>query len=94
MLDLLSKLTENYILPFNQEVNIIENKASFFLIYNSSSSGSQAKYLLQEQQNINNSLVINCISVIIFIFIILYIRNKKISKLYKFFIYIRVYNGI
>lgn len=82
-IDLCSKILALKILPYNKQVNILEDNLYFYLVFNSGSSGGQADYLLKNETNKNATIIVNSINnlIIIFCFVLIYfIRINKIHK--------------
>lgn len=89
--DLITKLTANYYLPFEEDFSIIGNKVSLYLTYNQGATGGQAGYFIEGESNKNMTIVQTCISGLILLSYILYIRKKELRTIYKILIGIVLY---
>lgn len=86
ILDLITKILANNYLPFEQFVNIFENKLSLYLTYNRGATGGQATFLLQAQKDKNTAIISSCISGLLLMTYILYIWTRSFKTIYKFII--------
>jgi len=83
IIDLITKLTANIFLPFNEIVPLMGEKVYFYLIYNQGSVGGQANFILQNAHNINLTIILSCFLTFILFGYILLIRKRKIRTFYK-----------
>jgi lipoprotein signal peptidase len=88
--DLITKLTANYYLPFQKNVNIFGDTLSFYLTYNQGAAGGQAAYIIGDNNN-NVTIILTCVSGLILLSYFFYIRGKKIRTTYKVLIGVAIY---
>jgi lipoprotein signal peptidase len=91
IIDLATKLLANWFLPFKENVPLLGEKFSFYLIYNEGSTGGQANALIGNMYNKNLLIISACISVAILMSYILYIRKRELKTFYKILIGIGLY---
>jgi lipoprotein signal peptidase len=90
LFDLVTKLTANYYLPFQESVDIFGDTVSFYLTYNQGATGGQADYIAGEG-NKNITIILTCVSGLILLLYFFYIRGKKMRTIYKVLIGIAIY---
>jgi lipoprotein signal peptidase len=90
LFDLITKLTANYYLPFQESVHIFGDTVSLYLTYNEGATGGQADYILEEN-NKNLTIILTCVSGLILLSYFFYIRGKKIRTIYKVLIGVAIY---
>ena len=90
LFDLITKLTANYYLPFQENVEIFGDTVSFYLTYNQGATGGQADFIVGES-NKNITIILTCMNGLIFLSYFFYIRGKKIRTIYKVLIGIAIY---
>lgn len=90
LFDLITKLTANYYLPFQENVDIFGNTVSFYLTYNQGATGGQADYIIGEN-NKNITIILTCVSGLILLSYFFYIKGKKIRTIYKVLIGVAIY---
>jgi len=91
LFDLITKLTANYYLPFQENVDIFDDTVSLYLTYNQEATGGQGTFMLQEQTNKNVTIILICVSGLILLSYFLFIRKKQLRTLYKVLIAIALY---
>lgn len=89
--DLLTKVIALYLLPFQNHVNLIGEKVSFYLTYNMNSTGRQGEYFLRQENNKNISLVFASTITIFLIIYSLLINRTTIKRKYKWLIGIGIF---
>jgi len=89
--DLLTKIIALNLLPFQNHVNLIEEKVSFYLTYNMGSTGGQAAYLLQQENNKNISLVLASTAIIFLVIYIMLISRTTVKRKYKWLIGVGIF---
>lgn len=89
--DLITKLTANNYLPFQENVYIFGDKVSLYLTYNQGATGGQANYILGEENNKNLTILLACISGLILLSYILLIRRRELRTIYKVLIGITLF---
>jgi len=94
LIDLITKLIALNVLTLHEELSIIQDKLSFFLIYNEESTGGQAGYFLQAESHKNLALVFISITGLMIVSYIFLIRKRQIKTLYKWLIGILIYISI
>ena len=90
LFDLITKLTANYYLPFQENVEIFGDTVSFYLTYNQGATGGQADFIVGES-NKNITIILTCMNGLILLSYFFYIRGKKIRTIYKVLIGIAIY---
>ena len=83
LFDLITKLTANYYLPFQENVYILGDKVSLYLTYNHGATGGQGNYILREEDNKNLTILLACICGLILLSYILLIRRRELRTIYK-----------
>ena len=83
VVDLVTKIMALNFLPFQNQVNLIGEKVTFYLTYNMGSSGGQAAYLLRHESNKNLSLLLTSISMILLMIYIILINRTIVKKKHK-----------
>ncbi|QNR25118.1 signal peptidase II [Croceimicrobium hydrocarbonivorans] len=91
VVDLATKLLALNTLPFQQKIFLIGDKISFYLTFNEEATGGQAGYLLEQEFNKNQTLVLNAIAAFILIGFVFMIKKQNIKKLFKWLIIIGIY---
>jgi lipoprotein signal peptidase len=91
LIDLITKLIALNVLTLHEELTIIQDKLSFFLVYNEGSTGGQAGYFLETESHKNLNLVFISITGFMIVSYIFLIRKRQIKTLYKWLIGILIY---
>jgi len=86
IVDLITKLVANTFLPLKEKVCVIGEKVCFYLIYNQGSTGGQANFMLKNYHNKNLMIVLSCLSALVLLGYILFIRKHKMHTFYKILI--------
>lgn len=89
--DLLTKIIALNLLPFQNHVDLIGEKVSFYLTYNMNSTGGQGEYFLRQENNKNISLVFASTIIIFLIIYSLLINRTTIKNKYKWLIGIGIF---
>ena len=91
IIDLITKLVANYLLPFEEWVCIIEERVGLYLTYNQNPTAGRSHLALQKYPNESLMLILICLSALIVFGYILFIRKQKMRTIYKVLIGIGLY---
>ena len=89
--DLATKILALNTLPFQQNIFLIGDKISFYLTFNEEATGGHAGYLLEQELNKNQTLILSAAGAFIIIGFVFFIRNQNIKKLFKWLLVIGAY---
>jgi lipoprotein signal peptidase len=79
--DLITKLTANYYLPFQENVDIFGDTVNFYLTYNQGATGGQAEFIIGENDK-NITIILTCVSGLILLSYIGYWQNDRADTLW------------
>lgn len=83
MIDFLSKILANNLLPYNEIVQINENNFCLYLTYNFGSIGSLGSILLSKLPIKNLMILFSCFNIFIVSIYIIIIKNFRLDKVLK-----------